>query len=108
VPSIEGCRLPLNFGLLPLPAGPILLTRWFGVTVSNGDRNLGDEQACIVEIVGTILLAQKQAAAKGRCPLHRGTRGAIGFMCRINMQLFGQPHASPHLPHGHRADADTC
>jgi hypothetical protein len=23
VPSIEGCRLPLNFGLLPLPVGPI-------------------------------------------------------------------------------------
>ena len=23
MPSIEGCRLPLNFGLLPLPVGPI-------------------------------------------------------------------------------------
>ena len=51
----------------------LFLTRWFGVTGSDAERNLGAEQACIEEIVGKSLLLQAKAAAQQHRPLGRGT-----------------------------------
>src|SRR5450631_94103 len=65
----------------------LFLTRWFGVTPSDGDRTLADEKACIDEIVEKILLGQKQAAAKDHCPLHRGTH-AKGVAARAQFEVF--------------------
>jgi hypothetical protein len=65
----------------------LFLTRWFGVTRSDSDRNLVDEQACIDEIVAKVLLAQKQAAAKDHCPMHRGTH-AKGVAARAQFEVF--------------------
>jgi hypothetical protein len=41
----------------------LFLTRWFGVTGSDAERNLDAEQACIEEIVKKALLLQANAAA---------------------------------------------
>src|SRR5260221_2495071 len=51
----------------------LFLTRWFGVTGSDAERNLGAEQARIEEIVEISLLMQANAAAKQHRPLGRGT-----------------------------------
>jgi hypothetical protein len=49
------------------------LTRWFGVTGSDSERNLAREQSDIEEIVKTTLLVQASAAAQQHRPLARGT-----------------------------------
>ena len=51
----------------------LFLTRWFGVTGSDAERNLGAEQARIEEIVERSLLMQANGAAKQQRPLGRGT-----------------------------------
>jgi hypothetical protein len=51
----------------------LFLTRWFGVTGSDAERNLGAEQACIEEIVKKVLLLQANAASQQHRPPGRGT-----------------------------------
>src|SRR6266568_4257010 len=51
----------------------LFVTRWFGVTGSDAERNLDAEQACIDEIVKKVLLLQANAAAQQHRPLGRGT-----------------------------------
>ena len=51
----------------------LFLTRWFGVTGSDVERDLVREQADIEEIVERSLLMQANAAAKQHRPLGRGT-----------------------------------
>ena len=49
------------------------LTRWFGVTFGDADRNPSAEQAIRDEIVEKVLVMQAKAAAKQNRPLGRGT-----------------------------------
>ena len=63
-----------------------LLTRWFGVTESDAERNLDAEQACIEEIVKKVLLLQANAAARQRRPLCRGTH-AKGTSARAQFEV---------------------
>jgi hypothetical protein len=65
----------------------LFLTRWFGVTVSEADRNLGREQADIEEIVERSLLLQANAAAKQHRPLGRGTH-VKGVCARAEFEVF--------------------
>jgi len=51
----------------------LFVTRWFGVTGSDADRDLAREKIEIEEIVELSLLMQANAAAKQRRPLGRGT-----------------------------------
>ena len=51
----------------------LFLTRWFGVTGSDAERNLAREQSDIEEIIESVLLMQANAAAKQHRPLGRGT-----------------------------------
>ena len=51
----------------------LFLTRWFGVTGSDADRDLAGERSDIEQIVEKILLMQAKAAAGQRRPLGRGT-----------------------------------
>jgi hypothetical protein len=51
----------------------LFLTRLFGVTVSDADRNLLEEKAEIEEITEKILKMQSRAAAQQHRPLGRGT-----------------------------------
>jgi hypothetical protein len=49
----------------------LFLTRWFGVTGSDADRNLAREHSDIEEITERSLLLQSQAAAKQNRKLAR-------------------------------------
>jgi len=51
----------------------LFLTRWFGVTASDADRNPAREKLEIEEIVKKSLLMQKNAADQQHRPLCRGT-----------------------------------
>lgn len=51
----------------------LFLTRWFGVTGSEAERNLAAEPAIIDEIVERVLAMQASAAAEQQRPLTRGT-----------------------------------
>jgi hypothetical protein len=64
----------------------LFLTRWFGVTYSDAERNLGEERADIEEIVEKILLMQANAAAKQHRPLCRGTH-AKGVATRAQFEV---------------------
>ena len=63
------------------------MTRWFGVTFSDDERNLEAEKACIDEIVERVLQMQAQAAAGQRRPLARGTH-AKGIVARAKFEVF--------------------
>jgi len=63
------------------------MTRWFGVTFSDEERDLGAESACIDEIVEKVLLLQAKAASDQRRPLARGTH-AKGVVARANFEVF--------------------
>jgi hypothetical protein len=65
----------------------IFLTKWFGVTESSADRNLGAEKAHIEEIVQKILLTQQTAAAQQHRPLGRGTH-VKGICARAQFEVF--------------------
>ncbi len=65
----------------------LFLTRWFGVTGSDADRNLAREQSDIAEITERVLLMQANAAAKQREPLRRGTH-AKGICARAQFEIF--------------------
>jgi hypothetical protein len=64
----------------------LFLTRWFGVTCSDADRNLTAEPAVIDEIVERILVMQTNVAAQQRCPLARGTH-AKGVCARAQFEV---------------------
>ncbi|MGC1477653.1 MAG: hypothetical protein WA804_17530, partial [Terriglobales bacterium] len=51
----------------------LFLTRWFGVTASDADRDPAREKADIEKITELSLLMQAKAAAKQHRPLGRGT-----------------------------------
>jgi hypothetical protein len=65
----------------------LFLTRWFGVTGSDAERNLGAEEACIEEIVAKSLLMQADAAAQQGRKLCRGTH-AKGVCARAQFEIF--------------------
>jgi len=65
----------------------LFVTRLFGVTGSEAERNLGAEQAYTEEIVEKILLMQANAAAKQHRPLGRGTH-AKGVTARAQFEVF--------------------
>ena len=59
----------------------LFLTKRFGVTSSDAERDLTAEGAYIQEIVEKVLLMQANAATKQQCPLARGTH-AKGICAR--------------------------
>src|ERR1700730_4153525 len=63
------------------------LTKLFGVTFSDADRNLAREQADIEEITQRSLLLQANSAAKQHRPLARGTH-AKGVCARAQFEVF--------------------
>lgn len=65
----------------------LFLTRCFGVTGNDSERNQGAEQACHEEIVKKVLLLQANAAAKQHRPLSRGTH-AKGVVVRAQFEVF--------------------
>jgi hypothetical protein len=65
----------------------LFLTRWFGVTGSDSERNLAREQSDIKEITERVLLMQANAAAQQRQPLRRGTH-AKGICARAQFEVF--------------------
>jgi hypothetical protein len=65
----------------------LFLTRWFGVTGSDADRNLAREHSDIEEITERSLLLQSQAAAKQHRQLARGTH-AKGVCARAQFEVF--------------------
>jgi hypothetical protein len=65
----------------------VLLTRWFGVTESDADRNPAREKADIDAIVEKSLLMQADAAAKQQRSLCRGTH-AKGVCARARFEVF--------------------
>jgi hypothetical protein len=65
----------------------LLLTRWFGVTGSDKERNLAREQSDIEQITERSLLLQANAAAKQHRPLARGTH-AKGVCARAQFEVF--------------------
>ncbi len=65
----------------------LFLTRWFGVTGSDAERNLAVEKSDIEEIVEKVLLMQWKAAAQQRRPLGRGTH-VKGVCARAQFEVF--------------------
>src|SRR5450432_67080 len=63
------------------------LTRWFGVTENEADRNPAREPADIVAITEKSLLMQSNAAARQRRSLCRGTH-ASGVCVRAQFEIF--------------------
>jgi hypothetical protein len=74
----------------------LFLTRWFGVTASEAERNLSREPAIIDEIVAKTLQMQADGAAQQHRPLARGTH-AKGICVRAEFEVFdvaaGRDHA---------------
>jgi hypothetical protein len=62
------------------------LTRWFGVTGTDSERNLAREQSDIEEIVQTTLLVQANSARQQHRPLARGTH-AKGVCARAQFEV---------------------
>src|SRR5438067_7218187 len=69
----------------------VFLTRWFGVTESDADRDPGREKADIETIVEKSLLMQANAAAKQQRSLCRGTH-AKGVCARARLEVFDVVH----------------
>lgn len=64
----------------------VFLTRWFGVTESDAERNLAREKSDIEEITKKSLLMQANAAAQQQRPLCRGTH-AKGVCARAQFEV---------------------
>ena len=62
------------------------LTRWFGVTGSDSERDLAREKSDIEDIVQTTLVVQAKAAAQQHRPLARGTH-AKGVCARAEFEV---------------------
>jgi hypothetical protein len=65
----------------------LFVTRWFGVTANDADRNPAREKLEIEEIVEKSLLMQKNAANQQHRPLCRGTH-AKGVCARAEFEVF--------------------
>ena len=65
----------------------LFLTRMFGVTGSDAERDLASEKACIEAITEKVLQMQAKAAAEQRVPLRRGTH-AKGTSARAQFEVF--------------------
>jgi hypothetical protein len=65
----------------------LFVTKWFGVTASDADRNPTREKIEIEEIVEKSLLMQKNAADQQHRPLCRGTH-AKGVCARAEFEVF--------------------
>jgi len=65
----------------------LFLTRYFGVTGSDAERDSGDEQAIIDEITERVLLLQAKSAAQQNRPLGRGTHPK-GICVRAEFEVF--------------------
>lgn len=65
----------------------LLLTRLFGVTGSDAERDLDAEKACIGAIVEKVLLMQANAAVDQHRPLGRGTH-VKGTCARARFEVF--------------------
>src|SRR5438874_1802988 len=65
----------------------LFLTRWFGVTISDAERDLAREQSDIEQIVEKSLLMQANAAAKQHRTLDRGTH-AKGVSVHAQFEVF--------------------
>jgi hypothetical protein len=65
----------------------LFLTRWFGVTGSDAERNLVREQSEIEQIMERSLLMQANGAAKQHRPLGRGTH-LKGVCARAQFEVF--------------------
>src|SRR6266550_8000814 len=65
----------------------MVLTRWFGVTESDADRNVAREKSDIEEIAEKSLLMQSNAAAQQHRSLCRGTH-ASGVCVRAQFEIF--------------------
>src|SRR5260370_4163020 len=82
----------------------VFLTRWFGVTESDADRNPVREKADIELIVEKSLLMQANAAAQQHRPFCRGTH-AKGICARAQFEVFDatvghEPALATRLPKG--------
>jgi hypothetical protein len=64
----------------------LFLTRWFGVTGSDAERDLARERSDIEQITEKSLLLQANAAAKQKRPLGRGTH-AKGVCARAQFEV---------------------
>jgi hypothetical protein len=64
----------------------LLLSKWFGVTTSDAERYLDEEQKYAEEIVKYVLLMQANSAAKQNRPLCRGTH-AKGVCARARFEV---------------------
>src|SRR6059058_2562278 len=65
----------------------LFLTRHFGVTGSEAERDPAGEPALFEEIVQQVLLLQAKAAATQKRPLDRGTH-AKGVCARAEFEVF--------------------
>jgi hypothetical protein len=65
----------------------LFLTKWFGVTSSDAERNLAQEQSLIEEITEQVLLLQVNSAAQQKRPLGRGTH-VKGTSARAQFEVF--------------------
>jgi hypothetical protein len=65
----------------------LFLTRLFGVTGNDAERDLGAEAACIEAIVEKVLLLQANAAAEQHRPLGRGTH-VKGTAARAQFEVY--------------------
>jgi hypothetical protein len=63
------------------------LTRWFGVTGSDAERDLAKERADLDELVEKVLLLQSKSAEQQHRPLRRGTH-AKGVCARAQFEVF--------------------
>jgi hypothetical protein len=63
------------------------LTRWFGVTGSDAERDLAKERADLDELVEKVLLLQSNSAVQQHRPLRRGTH-AKGVCARAQFEVF--------------------
>ena len=65
----------------------LFLTKWFGVTSSDAERNLAQEQSLIQEITDQVLFLQANSAAQQKRPLGRGTH-VKGTSARAQFEVF--------------------
>jgi hypothetical protein len=102
----------------------VFLTRWFGVTEGDAERNLATEQADIQEIAEKSLLMQANAATKQHRPLCRGTHASgvcvraqfevldvavnrdPGLAARLAKGIFAKPGVYPAVARFANADAN--
>jgi hypothetical protein len=65
----------------------LFLTRWFGVTGSEAERDVAGEPARIDEITKSVLILQAKSASQQNRPLGRGTHPK-GVCVRANFEVF--------------------